>query len=964
MSLEMVFAILIFVTSLILIVWDKKLSIYILLILSVLLHKELFSIYRWNLLPVRIFMFAFLVWAVYEFTNWLFYNRNFKVLWNYLRKPFIVLLTSMWLIRGVSIIFTKNLFSSVTLFGFFTTMVALGVFLYFQLKDKPEEVLDYLKFYIHVVFALCLFAYLQAFLYLRYEIIIGALWNIPGKFPRLGAIFWDVNHFGGLLAALLPVLGVFILIAKSWKKRIWYSFMFLSMTGVLFLTNSRTSWILGFVAFVVFLGILLFRRFGTKGILAIMAVLMLISSLVFAEYMDKDSPFRKRVKDFFHYRIDSFASHMMLLEGSYEIFEEYPVLGGGYGGFFEHFSKTDVAARYFGRDPAALNTRVPAHTIWGEAIAETGVLGLVSFVLFVGLILTTLLYLALNGASTDSVLISAAMFSAVLGWLVAGTFYSYNSEFFFIVLFLYFIYAVSVLGEDYDVNRILGFFGKLGKLPFLLVGVSSIVLILFSLGKNHLIPWDEAIYAGIAKNMVKSGEYLIQQWHNLDVWYEKPPLYMWLMAGLMRVFGFSSLAARLPSALFGVGIVLSVYAFAKKYFGKVVGFFASLVLLTTVHFLYYSRAAMLDVTTTFFISVSLFLYFSARSRLLSVEGLKGLLKDMGTVSSSDKKLKAQFPFRWIFSGAFVGLAVMTKGVVGFLPLPVMALYELYLLITKQSNLSWKLVSRYAFLFVAACLVFLPWHVYMYFRFGPAFIQNYIGYHVLDRAMTAIEDKGRPFWWYTVVLKVSMRIWFLVLIPALVFAVVRVFRRDNRIVFLSLWAVFVFLFFSAAKSKLIWYIMPLYPALALLIGAFVKQALDFIFSFSLKLDTPLNRFLVYFFIAVGAVFYLFLNKELVYTSDLTEEQARLLMLKDEVYGVDAKVYADRIELPLVLYYTEGPFEIVDFGPLKRTLESAPLNVEIVFITKESRFRAFKEIHPSLRLDMQINEWVLGSLPASR
>ena len=205
---------------------------------------------------------------------------------------------------------------------------------------------------------------------------------------------------------------------------------------VLLLTNSRTSWILAGFACLTFISILVYKRFGAKGVSSIAIVLMFLVGGFFVEYSKQGSPLRAKVKEFFHYRMDSFDAHFMLLGGSIEIFDKYPVLGGGYGGFFEHFKETDVSAEYFGRDPAAFTTRVPAHTVWGEVLSETGLVGLTTFLLFIGLVLGTLLYLGLKSKIKEQSLLSFAMFSSILGWLVAGIFYSYNSEFFFLVLFL------------------------------------------------------------------------------------------------------------------------------------------------------------------------------------------------------------------------------------------------------------------------------------------------------------------------------------------------------------------------------------------------------------------------------------------------------------------------------------------------------------------------------------------------
>lgn len=958
MNIQLILLPLLFLFSLGIVILDRKLALYVLLVVSVLLHKQLFSIYQWNLLPARIFMLAFLFWACGSTLLLVIKKKSLTLIWQTIKEPFVLLLVLLWAVRAISLIFTQNLSASINLLAFFTTMTALGIFCYLFLKDKPKQVLSYIKAYIFVAFVLCLFAFFQAYLYLHTGKIIGALWNVPDKFPRLGSLFWDVNHFGSLLASLLPVLGAIILSSKKIKHAILWSLMFLPMTGVLFFTNSRTSWILGFVALLVFILILIFKRFGVKGVAVIGIVLALIVSGFFLEYQNKESRFRKEIKDYFHYRMDSFDAHFMLLEGAVEIFDKYPIIGGGYGGFFEHFAETSIAAEYFGRDPAAFTTRVPAHTIWGEVLSETGLLGLTTFVLFVALILGTLLYSAFKSDTKEQTLLSSAMFASILGWLVAGIFYSYNSEFFFIVLFLYFMYAVSSLGKQYSVNKLLSYLKGRMDIGFLFILSVGLVLIFTSLGKNHLIPWDEAIYAGIAKNMVKTGEYLVMEWVPGKVWFEKPPLMLWAMSGFMSLLGIGELAARLPSALLGFATVLLIYVWTKKLFGKTSAFVAGLALLTSVHYLYYARASMMDVAVTFFITLSLYCYYLAK-----------------------QKEQAHF---WVYSGIAIGFAVMAKGVVGLLPFPIIGLYELYLLKTSQQKFSFALLKNYCLIVLYPLIIALPWHLYMHLKFGEVFWNNYIGYHVFDRALTAIEDKGRPFLWYLTVMKVSMRIWFVTLIPATFYGVFKAIKKQKDIVFLLIWGLFILLFFSVAKSKLIWYITPVYPVAVILISFFIRDAINWILGVftafpklnklslkslknsiincpQVKNPSPIGQFILYFGLATFGLVYFYFNKEMVYTGDLTGPEATLLELKDEKYGMERKVYIDRIELPLALFYTDGPFEIVDFAPLKQTLKNAGDDESVIFITKESRFSSLKEKYPRLLLIQQEGDWVLGYLP---
>lgn len=979
MNLELLTFFLIFIVSLVLILKDFKMSLVVLLILSVFLHKELFELYRWDLMPIRAIMLAYTVFGIYK----LFKFGSIGKIISFCKEPYILLLLLLLVSKAVSILFSKNIGASVSLTAFFATVTVLGIILFIYLKNKPAETLSLIKIYILVVFVSCLFGYFQFFVYENYHVLLGAIWNIPNNLPRIGALFWDVNHFGALLASLLPVLGTFFLLSLRTKKTlisaITYAVMLMAMSGILILTNSRTAWITAAVALVTFLIVLFVRRFGSKGVLAVLLSIVVVSTPFAIQYADKSSAFRALVRNYFHYRMDSFDSHILLIRGAFEIFGKYPVLGSGVGSFFEHFSDTKVAAEYFSRDPAALNTRVPAHTIWGELASETGILGLGLYILFIAFNLFSLLYVALKNSDKEKYLLSSAMFSAVLGLLVAGVFYSYNAEFFWIILFLYFMYGIGVLAKEYNPSYIVRYFVAETPLPVLFLFLVAFILIFWNLGGNHLIPWDEAIYANVSKNMTITGNYLVQYWWPATAWYEKPPLYMWFTAGLMKVLGQSEWAVRLPSAIMGFLTVVAVYFFGKWVFklsnekksnfsNKTVGFIAALCLLTTVHFLYYSRIGMLDVSATFFITLSLFVYYVSK------------------VSLNKRRL-----ILFMMAGALCGLAVMVKGIIGLLPIPIIGIYEFYLYFTKQQKFSKEFVKTYAIFFGAAFVIFAPWHLYMTYVFGFEFWQKYIGYHVIDRALVSIEDKGRPFLWYFEVLRVSMRLWFLALvgaIPVSLFIVLRHFSKKfnfgfvesllegyedskaphkhlvNAHVFLLIWSIFSFLLFSASASKLIWYIIPIYPAIALLIGFFTERVINVLMYLMPIFKTAIFKPLVVFILMCGIFTYLYVYKYLVYTSDLTGSQVQLILQKDAMFGTKSKTYADRIELPLLLFYSKSPFVVTDFGPLRYKLTmSTSYNEDVYFITKESRLRSYREILPQVELRTQINEWVLGELPSA-
>jgi hypothetical protein len=279
------------------------------------------------------------------------------------------------------------------------------------------------------------------------------------------------------------------------------------------------------------------------------------------------------------------------------------------------------------------------------------------------------------------------------------------------------------------------------------------------------------------------------------------------------------------------------------------------------------------------------------------------------------------------------------------------------------------VSKILIVLLTSALIFMPWHLMMYKLHGVAFTNSYLGYHVLGRATLETEDKTGPIYWYFIVLRVSMRLWFIALIPSVLYAglsfIKNKFDRD-KLGLILLWSVVILSLFSVSKSKLVWYIMPIYPALAILVGYFYSSVLSFV-------DQKLSRFrhfssfflksLVIYLTVCIVLVYLLSNKNLGYTSDLTGSQAHMMQVKNTIYGSATKVYLDRIELPLALYYVNGPFEITDFTPLKKAIAEADKEGRsLTFITKESRFKQLKKTFPPIKFVASANEWYLGELVA--
>jgi len=416
--------------------------------------------------------------------------------------------------------------------------------------------------------------------------------------------------------------------------------------------------------------------------------------------------------------------------------------------------------------------------------------------------------------------------------------------------------------------------------PKLLRNKNLIVLVLFAsaflfwqLGRNHLIEWDEGIYALVAKNILRTGDWLTFTWQHGFPWFEKPPLYFWLTAPLIKILGTTSLAPRIWSALFGLGSIITTYFLGKKMFGEKIGLVAGFILASTTGFLYYARLGMLDVPVTFFMSLSLLFFWLGR--------------DSG---------QAKY---WALFGITTALGTLTKGVVGMFPLVIAAIFAIVEILLDRS---FKRYSIKNFLLFAFCflLLVLPWHLVMYFKHGQAFLENYLLYHVLLRSSSAIEGKSAPTFWFITVIKTQFRIWFIPLLPAIPWSLWQIFKKKKEVIFLTIWATLIFSIFTISKSKLIWYVIPIYPVLSLLVAAFLHQVVE-------RIPFRPQRLLLtaVFLTALGYNLYIWGR---IRPRDFSAEQVSLIETKNQI-DPPSKFLVAGLGYSLAAYYSDGPVESI-------------------------------------------------------
>ncbi len=301
---------------------------------------------------------------------------------------------------------------------------------------------------------------------------------------------------------------------------------------------------------------------------------------------------------------------------------------------------------------------------------------------------------------------------------------------------------------------------------------------------GSLTSWDAAFYAQVSREVIKSGNWVDLTWSG-SPWADKPPLYFWATAVFYRIFGVNEFSARLFSSLCGIGTVIVTYLLALKLYSRKTAIGAALVLLSTWHFIWAAKVGMLDSAFTFFIILSLFLFRMGEE-------------------------KAKYLF---FCGLAFGFAFMTKGT-GALIIP--GIIFIYVLAVGK----FKILKTPALW--QGILVSLPiliwWHGLAIAHYGKFFVDNYFLKHLLRRTGGAIEGHEGGFFTYFGVIPNKGRPWGAIGLIALLIALIRVFwKKDKSNLLLLVWVFCVLLIFSAAKTKLHWYIMPVYPALAILIG---------------------------------------------------------------------------------------------------------------------------------------------------
>ena len=386
----------------------------------------------------------------------------------------------------------------------------------------------------------------------------------------------------------------------------------------------------------------------------------------------------------------------------------------------------------------------------------------------------------------------------------------------------------------------------------LLLGLSAAVFFV-NLGAARLWDIDEAIFSQAAAEMNERGDYVVP-YFNHQLFPDKPALMYWGMISAYKVFGVNEFAARFWSAVFGLGAVLLTYQLGRRLFSPRVGFWAGLILATNLNFGIIARAATPDAMLTFFSTLALLIFVVGALRRTAGTRAEGC---RAADASGVAELREPGWGTYALAYAAMGAAVLVKGPIGVV-LPT-AVIGLFLLCTRGPNSLARLPaelpghSRFAWLrrlldasvrtlspvhfvrtiygmrpitaLLAVLLVAGPWYVWVGLRTDWRWPALFFGEQNVGRFVNAMDNHRGPIVYYLGAILVLFFPWSVILLGSLLEMVIRAARNSGYragAVLVAAWLIVYLGFFSLASTKLPNYIIPCYPALALMTALFVER----------------------------------------------------------------------------------------------------------------------------------------------
>ncbi|MFN7527462.1 MAG: ArnT family glycosyltransferase [Dolichospermum sp.] len=369
-------------------------------------------------------------------------------------------------------------------------------------------------------------------------------------------------------------------------------------------------------------------------------------------------------------------------------------------------------------------------------------------------------------------------------------------------------------------------FHDLQQRPVLAVAVSSLSLLVigwiafgWNLGNVGLIDETEPLFAEASRQMLLTGDW-ITPFFNGETRFDKPALIYWCQAIAYSIMGVNEWAARTPSALAAMGVIALAFYTVQWYFTKkdelekvtnlprryLTAALAAALMALNPEMIVWGRTGVSDMLLTGCIGSTLlcfFLGYAQNNRVIVIANW-------------------QFPNQWyLASYVLIAGAILTKGPVGIvLPGLIMIAFALY--VGKFWQI-WR-EMRPILGMVIVLVLSLPWYILVTWRNGWNFINAFFVYHNIERFTEVVNGHSAPWYFYFLVVLLGFAPYAVYIPESLVR--LKLWQRSYWLqkersqhlgLFVSLWFLGVFGFFTISVTKLPSYVLPLMPAAAILVA---------------------------------------------------------------------------------------------------------------------------------------------------
>jgi 4-amino-4-deoxy-L-arabinose transferase-like glycosyltransferase len=325
----------------------------------------------------------------------------------------------------------------------------------------------------------------------------------------------------------------------------------------------------------------------------------------------------------------------------------------------------------------------------------------------------------------------------------------------------------------------------------LILAALAVLLFFPGLGRRDLWNPDEARYAQVAREMRQTGSYALPHL-NGEVYSQKPPLLFWSMAAVGALRGeVDETAARVPSALAAIGAILLVFRIGERLFGRRAAWLAAAAFATCFKILWQGRFGQIDMLLTALVTLGVWFW----------------------VRGYTERRPELYPLFFLSAGA----ATLAKGPVGLLP----PLLSILAFLALTHNLTEVKRLRIPLGLILWATVVLAWLIPAGLAGGGEYLQNIVYKQNVTR-YTAPWHHHQPWYYYLTIIPGEFFPWSFLLPASLVIGWKRFSEQAGKaregFLFCICWMVVTVVFFSVSPAKRTVYILTMYPAMALIVGA--------------------------------------------------------------------------------------------------------------------------------------------------